>query len=82
MAQEIVTCMIIATAIGLTVYKSYRKLARPKKNNIPGGNGITPEKQFACPDCTAECVLRHAAPEIKIESVQLCARTIEKIKYS
>ena len=82
MTQEIITYIIIAFAIGLAVYKIYKRLKVKKLLNSTKGKFESSVPQTACSDCLAECILRDAPANFKNENAQLCERTIDKIKCS
>ncbi|WP_372948235.1 hypothetical protein [Mariniphaga sp.] len=82
MIQEIITYVIVALAIGMAVYKSYKKLKRKKLLKQSDGKIGSSTSQSACSNCIADCILRNASTEIKNENAQLCEKSIEKLKCS
>lgn len=82
MIQEIITYVIVALAIGLAVYKIYKKLKRKKLLKSTEGKFESSAPQTACSDCIAECLLRDAPKKFKNENTRLCERSLEKVKCS
>lgn len=82
MIQEIITYVIVALAIGLTVFKSYKKLKRKSRVKSSFENNKNSELPSGCSDCVAECILRNTTSEVKNENAQLCERSVKKLKCS
>lgn len=82
MLQKIITYIIISIAVGLAVFKSYKKLKRKKLLKSTDGKIDSSKTQTACSDCVAECILRDAPLKFKNENARLCEREIDKIKCS
>ncbi len=82
MAQEIITYIIVAFAFGFAGFKSYRKLAKKKRNKITTVKNELSEVRNSCSDCLAECILRDLTPDGKNKNAVLCERTIENLKCS
>lgn len=82
MAQEIITYVIIVFAVGMAIYKSYKKLKRKKLLKSKPKNTESSASKSACAECVAECILRDAPKKFKNENAQLCERTLEDIKCS
>lgn len=73
MIQEIITYLIIGSAVTLAIIKIYKKLGRKKikKQNIDFKKN-TISMQHNCSDCSAECMLRDAAKPIIQKNKELC----------
>jgi hypothetical protein len=82
MVQEIITYLIVASAIGLAVYKIYNKLKRKKPVQSANIKIESPATHSACSDCLAECVLRNTPEAFKNENTLLCERNIKHLKCS
>lgn len=82
MAQEIITFIIVVFAVGLAVYKSYKKLKRKKSVKLTGGKAKFPATQSVCSGCVADCLLRDLPVKHKNENAQLCERNVEQLKCS
>lgn len=82
MIQEIITYIIIGFAVVLAFYKSYKKLARKNRSKSPNGKGNSPAIHTGCANCTADCILRNASPDVKNENAQLCEQNLKQLKCS
>lgn len=73
MIQEIITYLIIGSAVTLAIIKIYKKFWRKKikKQNIDFKKN-TISMQHNCSDCSAECMLRDAAKPIIQKNKELC----------
>lgn len=81
MVQEIITYIIIAVAVCITVWKMYKTLAGRKKKNTDFSK-VTYSPQHNCTDCIAECTLRDALPALRKDNEELCESTVIKVTES
>lgn len=82
MIQEIITFIIVVFAVGLAVYKSYKKLKRKKSVKLTGEKTESSITETACSGCVAECLLRDIPAKHKKENARLCERNVEQLKCS
>jgi uncharacterized membrane protein YraQ (UPF0718 family) len=82
MVQEIITYLIIVIAIGLAVFKIFKKLKRKKLLQSVDKKSGSSTSQSACSACLAECILRDVPSKFKNENEQLCERSLENVKCS
>ncbi len=79
MLQEIITYIIVAVAVGLALWKMYKKLSgkRKKTKQYRKAPSSAPHN---CSDCIADCSLRNAVPAVRQENEELCETTVKKKK--
>ena len=64
MLQEIITYMIIGSAVTLAILKITKKLGGTKKKHKINLKTDSFSKQQGCASCSADCILRDAAPPV------------------
>ena len=74
MLQEIITYMIIGSAVTLAILKMARKLSGKKRNQKINFKKESMSTQHDCSDCSAECMLRNAAATIIQKNKNLCEK--------
>jgi hypothetical protein len=72
MIQEIITYMIIGSAITFTLIKTFNTLRKKKKKKTADYKNLTISNEHNCPDCPAECMLRNAAQNNPKSNEALC----------
>jgi hypothetical protein len=72
MLQEIITYMLIGSAVTLAVLKISEKLRGKKKSQKLDFKKESFSMQHNCSDCSAECMLRDAAAPIIQNNKDLC----------
>ena len=91
MLQEIITYIIIFTAVLISFYRMHKKLSVKKNNNNNNNNNkeakinyqassYTP--QHNCNDCIADCSIRDAVPAIRKRNEEVCETTVKKATTS
>ncbi len=76
MLQELLTSMIIGSAVTLAILKIAKKLGGKKKKQRVNFKKESFSMQHNCSDCSAECMLRDAATPLIQKNQNLC-KTIE-----
>ena len=73
MIQEIITYMILGSAITLVVIKAKNRFWRKKNRNFKRrtNNTFTPGN---CSSCSAECMLRDSSPQTIQHNKDLCKK--------
>ncbi len=76
MLQEIITYMIIGSAITVAVLKTAKRFAskKPKKVNFQKDKISMAHN---CSDCSAECVLRDMPKQIQDDNSEICDTNIK-----
>lgn len=77
MLQEVLTYVIVALAIGIALWKMYKKLAGKKSRKKPDFKNQTFTMEHNCQECIAECILRDS-PALKRKNTELCDTTVVK----
>jgi hypothetical protein len=77
MIQELLAYIIVAIAIGLALWKTYKKLAGKKRRRKPDFKKQTFSMEHNCQECIAECILRDS-PAMKKKNAELCDTTVAK----
>lgn len=72
MIQEIITYMIIGSAVTLAFFKIKKKLAGKKRKQKVNYNKDSFSMQHNCSECSAECMLRDAASSVNQNNKDLC----------
>lgn len=71
MVQEIITYLIVGTAVILVITKAVKRFRKKKANKIDfQKTKITTEHN--CTDCAAECILRDLPKRIKETKLEVC----------
>lgn len=71
MIQEIITYLLIGSAVTLAVLKTIKKFSKKKKPKIDFKNE-TFKMEHNCSACAADCMLRNASLESKKENEKVC----------
>jgi len=71
MLQEIITYIIIGSAVTLAILKIAKRQSI-KKNRRINFKKDTFSRQHECSSCSAECMLRDAVPPITQRNIDLC----------
>lgn len=75
MIQEIITYMLIGSAVTIAILKIVKKLGGKKKvQKIDFKKESFSMQQHDCSSCAAECMLRDAAAPIIQENKDLCKK--------
>ncbi|MEZ5104155.1 MAG: hypothetical protein R2757_06650 [Draconibacterium sp.] len=76
MIQEIITYIIIATALYFFILKAKKKLGRKKRRPAAKADykSATFSGQHNCADCSAECMLRDVAKPLNENNKELCKK--------
>ncbi len=76
MIQEVITYMIIGSAVTVAVMKMYKKFSKKKIKKTVDFKNQTFTVQHNCSDCSAECMLRDAIQKNPVAKNQtdLCGR--------
>ena len=72
MIQEIITYLIIGSAITLAVIKTIKKFGRKKRKHKIDYNKVNITEEHNCSDCSAECMLRDVALPESTTNQDLC----------
>lgn len=80
MLQEIITYIIVAVAVGLALWKMYKKFSGGKRKKSKQVRKTITSAPHNCSDCIAECSLRDAVPVVRKENEELCETTVAKKK--
>lgn len=77
--QELITYIIVATAVAMAISKIFKKLVKKKKpaKKIDFQKTTLTMQQHNCSDCSAECMLRNAVKPFSEESNKDLCRKIE-----
>ncbi|MCF6333378.1 MAG: hypothetical protein L3J11_08850 [Draconibacterium sp.] len=74
MLQDIITYMIIGSAVTLAILKIAKKLGKKKRNQKINAKKNSFSMQHDCSSCSAECMLRDAAEPIIQNNIDLCKK--------
>lgn len=75
MLQEILTYMIIGSAVTLAILKIGKRLGRKRKRKKTTLKKDSFASKHNCSDCAAECMLRDVASPIIQKNKNLCSTT-------
>lgn len=77
MLQEIITYMIIGSAVTIAVMKTIKKFSKKKKKKINFQNENF-KMEHNCSDCSAECILRNAVkPSVLLKEDESLCKKVE-----
>ena len=88
MIQEVITYSIIASAAYIAMSRMYyqirgrKKSAKLKINKDTSYKKMTYTPAHNCSECIAECILRDALPNLRMENEELCETTVIRITKS
>ena len=74
MFQELLTYMIIGSAVTLAILKIAKKFNGKKKKSQVNFKKESLSMQHNCSDCSAECMLRNAAASVIQNNKDLCKK--------
>lgn len=74
MIQEIITYMIVGSAVTIVVMKTFQKFRKKKKKTINFKKDSF-QLEHNCSECSAECMLRNASPKIIHDNKNICKET-------
>ncbi len=80
MLQEIITYMIIGSAVTLAVLKIVKRFSRKKRGKKATGQNTNSGHVHNCSACSAECQLRDLPRVVKEKNIDECARIEKKSK--
>ena len=74
MLQEIITYLLIGSAVTIAILKIAKKLSGKKKRQKVNSKKESFPKQHDCSSCSAECMLRDAATPVIKNNQDLCKK--------
>jgi len=74
MIQEIITYIIIGSAVTVAVMKLIKKFSRKKRKKNKDLNDEKSTMQHNCSDCSAECILRDTSKSALEFNHNLCKK--------
>ena len=75
MFQEIVTYMLIVSAVTIAILKIRNKLTGKKRNQKMDVKKDEFSLKHNCSDCSADCMLRDASTSVLQQNDKLCKKT-------
>lgn len=73
MIQEIITYIIVATAICIAIIKIRKKFTKKHVGKKPSNNSKF--SQHNCSECSADCMLRNTINPENLKEVKICRDT-------
>ena len=75
MFQEVITYMLIGSAVTIAVLKIKKKLTGKKRNQEIDFKNDEFSLKHNCSDCSADCMLRDASSSVLQQNDKLCKKT-------